>query len=503
MNRQFEAPRGKVVPPLAHSVRVFVPGAEDHFTLPAEITKAGAIATITRAMQLMGSSALEVLVFRLIADRTERLAWHSGTRAPVNWRRQCDLAREAGISERHFRRIEAGLVDMGVLARATADNGYRGRRAGQPWNSPVHCGLSLEPAIANYEAFVALCAEADAIEDQRQETLLHIRTARRRLSQLVPETRDPETRSWAQAALAELCDAFPPGSLRGGDLDALVGHHAELIDLEDRIREAMTPLLHPAATHSATHSGDFGDTGGQKTNTVPVEAAPLSEPSQQEEQDKPPQSETEETPTSIDSQPVHNFLENTNMSGAPDSGVRCHIQPQENLTESCNAHSPSKSTPANAGDRYSFASRPDGHDGCFEKKNDGPSAWINPAILQKLTPEALRDLASEDAALYLDAVQDWRDALPYLLRELGVNISAWNGAVDVMGDEVAFVALLVIDRNRFHPVTPVRSPGGALRAFTDRARRGELNLTRAILGIWERDRQGLQPKAGPRPERLV
>ena len=118
--------------------------------------------------------------------------------------------------------------------------------------------------------------------------------------------------------------------------------------------------------------------------------------------------------------------------------------------------------------------------------------------MQRLNAGALRDLASEDAALYLDAVEDWRDALPYLLRELGVNVSAWSAAVDVMGDEAAFIALLVIDRNRFHPVTPVRSPGGALRAFTDRARRGELNLTRAILGIRERDRQGKQPKAGPK-----
>ena len=130
-------------------------------------------------------------------------------------------------------------------------------------------------------------------------------------------------------------------------------------------------------------------------------------------------------------------------------------------------------------------------------------AGVNPAILQKITPETLRDLASEDAALCLNAVENWRDALPYLLRELGVNVSAWLDAADVMGEEVAFIALLVIDRNRFHPVTPVKNPGGALRAFTVRACKGELNLTRAILGIWERDRQGKQPKAGPRPERLL
>ena len=58
----------------------------------------------------------------------------------------------------------------------------------------------------------------------------------------------------------------------------------------------------------------------------------------------------------------------------------------------------------------------------------------------------------------------------------------------------------VIDRNRFHPVVPVRCPGGALRAFTRKAQAGELNLTRAIIGIWERERQGIQPKAHPKGE---
>ena len=525
MNRQAEAPRGMETPTGPHIIRAFVPRPGEHFTLPGDITKAGAIATITRAMQLRGAGALEILVFRLIADRTERLAWHSSTRAPVNWRRQCDLTREAGITERHFRRIEARLEALGVLARATADNGYRGRRAGQGWHEPVQCGLSLEPAIANYEAFVALCAQSDAHEDQRQHTLLHIRTARRRLARLALETGDMETRSWAQAALTALRDAFPPGRQRGADLDALLAHHAALLDLEDRIREAMTPLPHPAATHpAATDSGDcdatgdVGDTGGQKENNDPVDADPCSEPSRQQAQDGPVQARTEEPPASTpcaaastrseaeaEAQPtpksgaVDNVGTQHNMSGAPDMGVRCHIQPQSNLPESCNAQSPSNRTPAYAGDRSSFASPPDGRDDGLGKKHRTPVAWINPAILQKLTPEALRDLASEDAALYLEAVQDWRDTLPYLLRDLGVNVSAWTGACDVMGEQAAFIALLVIDRNRFHPDTPVINPGGALRAFTDRARRGELNLTRAILGIWERDRQGTQPKAGDRP----
>ena len=97
--------------------------------------------------------------------------------------------------------------------------------------------------------------------------------------------------------------------------------------------------------------------------------------------------------------------------------------------------------------------------------------------------------------------EDWNEAIPFILRELGINVSAWLDAVEVMGQGIAFVALIVIDRNRFHPVVPVRCPGGALRAFTRKAQAGQLNLTRAIIGIWERERQGIQPKAHPKRER--
>lgn len=112
-------------------------------------------------------------------------------------------------------------------------------------------------------------------------------------------------------------------------------------------------------------------------------------------------------------------------------------------------------------------------------------------------------MASDDLGLYLDAFEDWNEAIPMILRELGINVSAWFDACEVMGEAMAFLSLVIIDRNRYHPHAPVRSPGGALRAFTDRAGRGELNLTRAVLGIWERERQGKQPKGPEKSERTV
>ena len=90
-----------------------------------------------------------------------------------------------------------------------------------------------------------------------------------------------------------------------------------------------------------------------------------------------------------------------------------------------------------------------------------------------------------------------------ILLERGINVSAWHDACDVMGESLAFLALVIIDRNRFHPQAPVISPGGTLRAFTDRAKTGELDLSRAVIGIWEREREGTQPKAAPREDRVI
>ena len=137
-----------------------------------------------------------------------------------------------------------------------------------------------------------------------------------------------------------------------------------------------------------------------------------------------------------------------------------------------------------------------------EEKEGAPPCPVSPAFLARMTPNRVREIAGEDAAHCLEAVGDWQEALPMLLHDLGIDASVWRDAADVMGKPVAFLAVLVIDRNRFHPTTPILNPGGTLRAFTAQARRGELNLTRAVLGIIELGRQGRQPKAAPGPRKL-
>ncbi|MDE0520724.1 MAG: replication initiation protein RepC [Boseongicola sp.] len=115
--------------------------------------------------------------------------------------------------------------------------------------------------------------------------------------------------------------------------------------------------------------------------------------------------------------------------------------------------------------------------------------------------EDLRGLASEDLAFWLDASDDWQDTIRHVLRELGTEISAWHEACDAMGPPLAFLALIVRDRNRFHPKLPVLNPASALRAFTERAREGRLDLARSVAGIRHRTRKVLQPEGPDRPLR--
>ena len=446
-------------PHRADEVQAFVPGRNESFALPAGITKSQAVGTLCQGLRLMGATEREIAVWRHIADTTEREAWTSQTSVPLNWRRQSDMAREMGLTERQWRNIERSLAGYGVLAISTAENGYRGYRAGSTPHAPLRAGLSLEPALANYEAIVARLAEADEVEAQRQEHILHVRRVRHRLGILISGVADRETHHWAESTLAEIEADLRPEVLRSAPAPVLEALHVALLDFEDRLREAMQPLTQSPSSPSQQLSSATDQTGAEVLL-------------------------------------VDNANKQQKISGAPEMGFRCHIQPESNLNESCNDPKASwKLASANADDVVS--------DELLRRKKDvGLRCGVKPELLEKLTPERVRDLASGDTALYLDGLADWREAIPFILRDLGINISAWLDAVEVMSEPLAFLALIVIDRNRFHPVVPVLSPGGALRAFTRKAQGGELNLTRAIIGIWERERQGKQSKGGVRDGRV-
>ena len=273
-------------PHRADEVQAFVPGRNESFALPAGITKSQAVATLCQGLRLMGATEREIAVWRHIADTTEREAWTSQTSVPLNWRRQSDMAREMGLTERQWRNIERSLAGYGVLAISTAENGYR---AGSTQHAPLRAGLSLEPALANYEAIVARLAEADEVEAQRQEHILHVRRVRHRLGILISGVADREIHHWAESALAEIEAELRPEVLRSAPAPVLEALHVALLDFEDRLREAMQPLTQSPSSPSQQLSSATDQTGAEVLL-------------------------------------VDNANKQQKISGAPEMGFRCHIQ---------------------------------------------------------------------------------------------------------------------------------------------------------------------------------
>lgn len=164
-------------------------------------------------------------------------------------------------------------------------------------------------------------------------------------------------------------------------------------------------------------------------------------------------------------------------SGKPETDFRSHIQDTiERFPESCSCQ------------ESQHASRP-------EESN--PPAIVLSADTAFLKPMQLYTIASEELRFWLDGVRagrreydqtDFIEAAARRVPELGISDSAWEEALDQLSPLRAALAVLIIDANRDHPVTPVRSLGGLLRTFIRLHRGGRLNLTGSLIGLAERKR---------------
>jgi len=481
---------GSYDPTQSHIVQSFMPGAGEHYALPAGITKGSAIETMTQALRRMGGTSTEILFFRAVANYTLREAWHDVTTAPMNWRKQSDLAQEIGVSDRQVRRIEQRLEDLGVLARSTPANGYRGFRRGQSRATPAS-GLSLEPALANYHAFALLVETHAQDEEARRDLICDIRRAEGRVKRVLAGLEGEALRHQIETLWADVkTEARPKGGLSDKPTDRLAAWSTEIESFEERLRALQDGC---AATEAAgdVPSSETGtpraeDTDqGEHTEAVSMEGIAPAEPARDATQTAQAGASSKGAIAPVGKLPCR-----TSMSAAPDMDVRCHIQPVKKLKESCYARGP-RAAPPNS-PHPDTEVRPKG----LEKSAGPCRVSVNDKVLKRLKAGGLQELMSAEAEFYLTTQQDWRRAIPPLLREIGVTPSAWDRAVTVMGQEMALLTLIVLDRNRYHPKTPIRSPGAALRIFTRCAENGTLDLTRTIIGIWERGRQGTQPK-GP------
>ena len=126
-----------------------------------------------------------------------------------------------------------------------------------------------------------------------------------------------------------------------------------------------------------------------------------------------------------------------------------------------------------------------------------PPSRLPPALLGRLTPAVLRELGSDELRFYVDhleprprgeppSLRDVERAALMRRRELGITPQTWEEVEAALGWLDALVALIVVDRNREHPRTPVRNPGGLLRDLARRRRAGTLDLDASVMGAWRR-----------------
>ncbi|WP_140846684.1 replication initiation protein RepC [Paracoccus sp. FO-3] len=165
-------------------------------------------------------------------------------------------------------------------------------------------------------------------------------------------------------------------------------------------------------------------------------------------------------------------------SGEPENLFRLHLQDSTaKPSESCSGRE--TGSPAAA-------------DGAPDESTEPPARG---ADLDLPSSGRLYDLASDEMRLWIDGFRQGRDrteptdilqAAARRVPELGISQTAWREATDRMGPMRAALAVLVIDANRDHPVTPVKNPGGLLRAFTRLHVTGRLNMTGSLFGLMER-----------------
>ena len=408
------------------------------FVLPGGISLTHAFSTIFQGLLASGCGLAASNAWFFLARSTSPAAWFEPGKLAINWRKHSTLSQEIGVSERRLNQIIHELTAHGALMRLTPENGYRGYVPGAADGQGLErsYGLCFGPAIRNYAAF----ADAVAAAEQRQTEIALIREDLRAAKGELRDRLRMLTALDATSALIEeagqLLASLPSTGCRNRNVDGMPEDTAMVREMIDRIDAAID-----------------GGSGSEIS------------PSEQKESD-------------------HACAENfrCQYNTTPENLDNVHVNNAESLTSA--QRTGADSSPA-AG----------------STETDSP-----PALLTvNLSEETLVDLLTDDLRALFEAQPPelpWTDRLQTACdaaaHRLGVHPSVWESAIRIFGGLVACICLAIIDRNRFHPVTPTRNPGGLLRSMIRQAQSGgSLNLDASIWAIWEREKQGQQPKAGP------
>lgn len=349
--------------------------------------------------------------------------WTSGETVPICYREQAKVAAATGVTCRTTRNHEAVLERLGLIAKNVGANGSRGRFG----RGEVIHGISFAPLIGRFADLLQLAEEIEEVTRQTEILRRRCSAARRSFNRALSALIEADPKNEALPSMLAI-KADLPRRYEGMNLEDL----QQLFGVVDDAGRDCWDLLSRA----------------------------------------------------------------TELSVTPEISVRPQIQiTTEPDLESCSGSSATMRPARKRADHNACAAAPDGAADCNEEKDRMSDRGHKPGFTETFSPRQLYRMASDDMRMYLDEVCRDRDRLSghdfvqaaiAILPAVGINHSAWDEALEAMGDMAAALSVLIIDANRHHPLNPIRSPGGALRAFARLAAAGRLNLHGSLIGLKQR-----------------
>lgn len=394
--------------------------------LPEGLSLGGLIELIERIGRRCGLGApREKALIRMIRSTASR-DWTEADHDPVCYRRQTDLAKELGITERAMRAHEAALERLGFLRIETGANG---RRSGRELTGGKRLGLNFRPLIERIGDLLAIDAQIRDDAERRIDLCLECSAAKRDVKQALDRLTavDPDC-----GAIAELRDRYASWPQRYAGLRNIDAVAAHLAEIESVLSDALDLLSCRKETSGVAESG------------IPP-------------------------------------IQNTNLNISESCSGSSAVTWPSRLRDDSKSFTPGPDGPDECREKIIGARG--------EDDNPNDISWLTPDLVRDMAGPDFRywlDSITDGGEMTERAL---RSAAIGLRGDLGISPSAWEEAMEVFGSLRASLVVMVIDANRQRPIGPIHSPGGALRAFTRLQRAGQFNLPGSLMGVlnWKRN----------------
>jgi len=358
--------------------------------------------------------------------------WVGGCR-PLVWPSAREQGEALGLSPSRVKMLNRRLIELGLVLAKDGPDGSRWGRRNHNGIIVAAYGFDLSPLAHRMDEFKAIRAKGDAERQARADLRRRKTVALRSIQQLVRTAADHGFDSRELYDLADTAYALPEASDAQGNTAAFGAYVGSIEEVRGRVKALYEALARKAATEFANRAN--GAESGMN--------------------------EAESDPSRVDIEPAY-----------------YNYKPTANLTNS-SSHEHGSSE---FGEERAHVA-----DAAPKTNDAGPLVLptVRPGEILAMAPVLERYLARPIEGLEpTAAIQHvMRAAYAYATDTNGLSASPslWDQANQVLGPWGSVLAVMVIaakDRDYF-----TRSPAHYFAGMVERAKRGELNLSRSIWGM--------------------